>query len=59
MNKAQRKVSIDLNIKAAHIKSAQRLELVILWKRGIFSLNVMINDRNKADRHKTTCSGRK
>lgn len=35
MNKAQRKVAIDLNIKAAHIVSPQPYEIVILWKRGI------------------------
>ena len=34
MGKNQRKVSIDLNIKAAVIQVSEPTEIIIVWKRG-------------------------
>jgi len=34
MNKQQKKVSIDFNIKAAHISLEKAVDLVVIWKRG-------------------------
>ena len=34
MNKLQKKVSIDLNIKAAYIKVDEPINVLIIWKRG-------------------------
>jgi hypothetical protein len=34
MNKPQRKVSIDLNIRSATIKVEEAMDILIVWKRG-------------------------
>ena len=43
MNKLQKKVSIDLNIKAAYIKVEEPINVLIIWKRG----NKTIDTRSK------------
>lgn len=42
MSKAQRKVSIDLNIKSANIKVTEPKEVQILWKRGSKSIDTKL-----------------
>lgn len=50
MNKPQRKVSIDLNIRSATVKVDEPMEILIVWKRGTKKIDTRsrIIDQNRS-----------